>query len=405
MQAPPNSRIELIDVLRGFTLLGIAIIHFAEQYYAGPHPQAHMSFNIKFLGDTITIGFIEVLISGKFFMIFSFLFGLSFSIQLNKSEAGGKFLLRFLWRLIILLAIGFVHHLHYRGDILTIYAMLGVGLLLLYKLPDKLLLIVALCLTLNLPSAIVRGVQALQPAPTETQATDAPTPGEDPYEVYYNTVKSGSYLEVMEANFYEFAFKYHFQVDSGRIYITLGLFLLGLYAGRKRFFENLEAYLPLVKKILLKRALWSILGLIVLAATFFGSIHILQLPMPDVLQWAIGGLIMDAFNMALASIYVAGIILLFQKERWRNRLMGFYAAGRMGLTTYLMQTLFGVLIFFGIGLGLLGEIGALLSMTIGIFVFIGQCYFSSWWLSKFRYGPVEWLWRSATYLKNQPFKI
>lgn len=403
MHAKPTSRIELIDVLRGFTLLGIAIIHFAEQYYAGAHPQAHLNFNSKFLGDDIALGVIGILISGKFFMIFSFLFGLSFSIQLNKSEGNNNFLLRFLWRLIILLAIGFIHHLHYRGDILTIYAMLGVGLLLLYKLPDKLLLIVAFCLTLNLPSAIVRGVQALQPTPTETQTTDEA--GDDPYEVYYNTVKAGSYLEVLKANFYEFKFKYHFQVDSGRIYITMGLFLLGLYAGQKRFFENLETHLPLVRKILLKRALWSMLALIVLATVFFGSIQLLKLPMPDILQWAIGGLIMDAFNLALASVYVAGIILLFQKERWRTRLMGFYAAGRMGLTTYLMQTFFGVLIFFGIGLGLLGEIGALLSMGISIVIFIGQCYFSNWWLSKFRYGPVEWLWRCATYLKNQPFKI
>jgi uncharacterized protein len=112
----------------------------------------------------------------------------------------------------------------------------------------------------------------------------------------------------------------------------------------------------------------------------------------------------DIFNLALAVIYVAGIVLLFNKEKGYRRLMNFYAVGRMGLTTYLTQTFFGVLLFFGIGFGLLGEIGVLASVGIAVLIFTGQIYFSKWWLSRFRYGPVEWLWRSATYLKIQQFR-
>ncbi|MDZ7650977.1 MAG: hypothetical protein U5K54_29695 [Cytophagales bacterium] len=134
-----------------FTLLGIIIIHFSEQYYAGGHPKSHANFNVHFLGDDIIMGFIGVLISGKFYMIFSFLFGLSFFLQLSKSDSRVSFFIRFFWRLIVLGLIGFIHHLHYRGDILTIYAMLGVGLLICYKFPDKLLLIVALLLVINVP--------------------------------------------------------------------------------------------------------------------------------------------------------------------------------------------------------------------------------------------------------------
>ena len=84
--------------------------------------------------------------------------------------------------------------------------------------------------------------------------------------------------------------------------------------------------------------------------------------------------------------------------------MIFYEVGRMGLTTYLMQTFFGVLLFFGIGFGLLGEMGALACAAIGVMIFIVQIYFSRWWLARFRYGFFEWLWRSATYLKVQPFR-
>lgn len=398
-----QSRIEIIDILRGFTLLGIIMVHFSEQYYAGAHPESHANFNVHFLGDEIIMGFIGVLISGKFFMIFSFLFGLSFFLQLSKSDSSISFFMRFFWRLIILGLIGFVHHLHYRGDILTIYAMLGVGLLICYKLPDRLLLIVALLLFINVPSAIVRGVEVFQPV-SEQESIESKFSGSNAEnEIYYTTVKTGSYFELLKANLGEFGFKYKFQVASGRIYITMGLFLLGLYAGRKRIFEKWLENIPLFKK-LLKQSLWLILGLVIFSVLFFGGAEGLGIKLPDLVSWLVGGFVFDVFNLALSVIYVAGIIMLFQKEKWKNRLMCFYEVGRMGLTTYLMQTLFGVFLFFGIGFGLLGEIGALASVGISIVLFIVQIQFSKWWLKRFRYGIFEWFWRSATYLKIQNFK-
>ncbi len=321
---------------------------------------------------------------------------------MNKSDSGIKFFARFFWRLVILFAIGLLHHLHYRGDILTIYAMLGVGLLIFYKLPNKLLLILALSLTINLPSAVVRGIQALK-APAVGKENQAPFSVDDAAnEKYFDTVKSGTYVEILKANLGELDFKYQFQVESGRIYITLGLFLLGLYAGRKRVFEKLSEQLPLFKR-LIKRNLWLLLGLILLALAFFGGAELAKIKLPDIVQWMVGGLIYDTFNLSLATIYVAGIVLLFQKQKCYLRLMNFYEVGRMGLTTYLMQTFFGFLIFFSVGFGMLGEIGALATVGIGIIIFIIQIYFSKWWLARFRYGFFEWLWRSATYLKAQPF--
>lgn len=256
LQPKRNERIEIIDVLRGFTLFGIILVHFAEQYYAGPPPQKFANFNNGFLGDEIVNGFIGIFISGKFFMIFSFLFGLSFFLQMNKSDSGVAFFARFFWRLVILFVIGFIHHLHYRGDILTIYAMLGVGLLLFYKLPDKLLLILALCLTINIPSVVVRGIDALGAQSSDQQNENPFSIDDAASEKYFNTVKSGSYLEILKANLNEFDFKYQFQVESGRIYITLGLFLLGLYAGRKQVFEKLDEQLPLFRR-LLKIYFWA----------------------------------------------------------------------------------------------------------------------------------------------------
>jgi uncharacterized protein len=186
--------------------------------------------------------------------------------------------------------------------------------------------------------------------------------------------------------------------------LPLGLFLLGLYAGRKRFFENLDQNLPYVKKILLKRSLWIMLALILAALIFFGGAELLKLQLPEIVQWTVGGLLFDGFNLMLASIYVATIILLFQKKVWHKFLMTLYAPGRMGLTTYLVQGLVGTVLFFGFGFGLLGEVGALASVGIGLLLFILQAYFSNWWLARFKYGPAEWLWRSLTYLKVEPLR-
>jgi len=220
---------------------------------------------------------------------------------------------------------------------------------------------------------------------------------------YYDTVKSGSYLAILKANLYEFVTKFEFQVFSGRIYITTGLFLLGLYAGRKKFFERWQEQIPDIKR-LLKSSLWTMLGCVLFSVALFGGLQVAKIEMSQSLQYAIGGLAFDVFNACLATFYVTGVLLLFRKEKWQKRLMPFYALGRMGLTTYLMQSFFGVLIFFSVGLGWLGDYGALICLGIGLAVFVLQIYFSQWWLSRFRYGLFEWLWRSATYFKWQPFR-
>src|SRR5882724_3072616 len=123
-----TTRIQIIDVLRGFALLGIIMVHFTEQYYAGQPPEAMAKASPNNIADQVVQGIIGILIQGKFFTIFSFLFGLSF----------------------------FIHSLHYRGDILTIYAVLGFGLLVTYKLPDRALLLIALFLVFDFPAFFTR---------------------------------------------------------------------------------------------------------------------------------------------------------------------------------------------------------------------------------------------------------
>jgi uncharacterized protein len=393
-------RIEVIDVLRGFALLGIIIVHMTEQYYAGQPPEQHANFTAPGLADQIVLGVVQFLIQGKFYMIFSFLFGVSFYIQLSKSDGSFNFVTRFFWRLLTLFGIGFIHHLHYRGDILTIYAILGVLLLLTYRLPDRFLLIVAILLVLDIPAFLTRLKDVIwTPASNQNPFMQ----DQDVLLAYYNTVSSGTYLEILTGNLAEFSTKMYLQVVSGRLYITLGLFLLGLYAGRKKFFHDIPSKISLFKRIR-NGSLWTMLGSVGFAFAFFGGANFLGIKASQQVMWLAGGGVEDVFNAALAAVYVTGIALLFQNEKWYKGLMHFYAVGRMGLTTYLTQSVFGIFIFFSIGLGLLGKIGAATTASLAIGLYIIQIQFSKFWLRYFQYGIFEWLWRSLTYFKIQPLK-
>src|SRR6478609_2147418 len=187
-----SKRIEVIDVLRGFALLGIIIVHMTEQYYAGQAPEQHASFAAPGMADQIVLGLVGFFIQGKFYMIFSFLFGLSFYIQLSKSDGSIRFVTRFFWRLLVLFGIGFIHHLHYRGDILTIYAILGVILLMTYRLPDRYLLIIALLLVLDVPAFLTRLKDVIWMSADE--GNPFLSPDQTTLLTYYNTVTTGTYL-------------------------------------------------------------------------------------------------------------------------------------------------------------------------------------------------------------------
>jgi len=395
-----TDRIEVIDVLRGFALLGIIIVHMTEQYYAGVAPEQYANFTTHNLLDNIVQGIVGMFIIGKFYMIFSFLFGLSFYLQLSKTDGSAGFIIRFAWRLLILFGIGMLHHLHYRGDILSIYAILGFGLLIFYRLPDKYLLVVALLLTLNVPSLLVRGYEAFFLPPTENPWG---TSDQNVLLRYYETLKSGTYPEILRANLGDFVTKFDFQFSSGRIYITLGLFLLGLYAGRKKIFENLTAYIPFIKK-LLRISLWSLLACFLFSIAFFGGAEMLKIKLSQIVQWMVGGFMFDLLNTALAAIYMTGVLLLFHKEKWKNRFLYLYPVGRMGMTTYLMQSLFGFFIYFNVGLGLLGEIGSALAAVLALVLFAVQIAFARIWFQYFRYGLFEWIWRCLTYFRIYPLR-
>lgn len=138
MSSSKSSRIQIIDALRGFALAGILICHMVEQYIGAGAPMSHYEAVSAGIADQVIDGLLGIFLRGKFIALFSFLFGLSFFIQMdNGTKKGVAYGGRFLWRLILLLVIGYAHSLFYRGDILTIYAMLGIFLIPFYKMDNK----------------------------------------------------------------------------------------------------------------------------------------------------------------------------------------------------------------------------------------------------------------------------
>lgn len=399
-----NTRIDIVDALRGFSLAGIVIVHFMEQYLGAPVPFFVGNYTQHHPVDGVldTIGFI--LIRGKFFALFSFLFGLSFALQMERGEAhtGSDFRLRFAWRLVILFAIGFLHHLFYRGDILTIYALLGFPLLLFYKVPDKWILAIAIVLFIGVPRFIMTttGYEPFKAYVPDFMSEDKK---EEPHTVdYWNAAKSGTWVAIARENAtYGFLQKMNFQFGAGsRAYQTFAWFLLGLLAGRRRYFEDLEVHGLLVRK-LFKWSIIAFFGTIALGAAIF--IPFGQKMSPNT-QMLIGMTINDLNSIALTFFYITAFILLFYREKWQRRINKLAPFGRMALTNYVTQTLIGTILLFNYGFGLLGSVGNSIMLPIAIVVLILQMWWSKVWLRHFYFGPLEWLWRSLTWWKWQPFR-
>ena len=395
-------RIQAIDALRAFALIGIIVNHSSGEYVAGPPVPGYS--NVFSGVDQAVAQLTEIFTFGKFFTIFSFLFGLSFAIQAsNATQKGERLSGRFLWRLLILFAIGFTHSLFYSGDILRIYAFLGLILLACQKLGNKTLLIVSTLLILNAPLLLSRVMAVFAPPPTAEQMAIEQKQGEEFMKSAgkeFNIKRHGSVSEVIAMNISGgLVGTLFFQIISGRLFITLGLFLLGLYVGRQKLFNGTEENITFFKNLLIFSGLAALISTI-LALLYNPGFA----PGPTTWLRVLGATAFDIHQASLSVFYVAGFTLLFWKKP-----LGFLSllvpAGQMGLTVYLTQTIFGLLLFFGFGFGMMGKIGVTTSITLALMFYALQIVLCNVYMKHFRFGPVEWLWRSLTYMKFQSIRI
>jgi len=310
---------------------------------------------------------------------------------------GQNFSGRFLWRLSILFLFGFLHSLIYRGDILTLYVAIGFILPLFYRISTRALWTLVALLFLGIGRYLFLAITG-----TDTFLDYQNTPDSPQVAAYVDILKNGSFSDVIRENFvHGFASKFDYLFGIyGRAYLTLGYFLVGMWLVRTGILHRLQENRALLKRVLI----WS-LGLTpIWALCFIGIFSVVPQPL-DFKTWPpnIGYGFYDFFNISLTAAMISGFLLLCLR-RPGGAFPGLAAYGRMALSCYLTQSVIGVLIFHGWALGMLGRLHDWQTLLLALVVVALQIQVCKWWLARFSYGPLEWLWRSATYFRRIELK-
>lgn len=396
-----------MDVLRGFAILGIFIANLnGFSWYreglpaSGPYLLPEADRSMSFLH--------HMFIEGKFYSIFSLLFGWGIALQFKRAAANGiNALPTVRRRLLFMLLLGAAHLLIWPGDIVFFYGLLAFLLLPLRKFSNKVLLITGVILVLspillywlkmtwpvlNYPSKLLinTGIKV-----------DGAIMNIKSEEEFLGLMKTGSWFDQLKMNISGFFFRYQYLIFVSRVPKVLGMFLIGYVLGRSDFYKNIAQHRKLIYAII-------IAGLLIgLPANYFLARQ-MQDHMGDYFGLKMNGwyqTIAYALGVApLALAYVGLFMLFFQTVVGKKILAVFAPAGKMAFSNYIMQSLIGNYVFLGAGLGYMWKVGPVYYTIFGVLVFIGQIIISTIWLKYFNYGPVEWLWRSATYKRWQPMK-
>ena len=385
---PVRDRVLALDVLRGIAVGGIllanVIVFFGltflsrEQVLALSHTRA----------DHIAVLFEHVFVDQKFYSIFSLLFGIGFGVQL--SRGGDAAVPRFKRRLRILLAIGAIHaFLIWAGDILMLYALLGFTLPWFARKSDE---------------SLVRWSIVLLATPTVLylivfviwffvgSSGGSPSSSGAPAQIlrFFEGIGRGGLRDAFIGNLVFLGGRWADLFATVRFPKVLGMFVLGLWSIRKGIALAPESH----RSFLVRWSLigWSIgLPANIAAALVFESASYLPPSAGGLLGTALQGI-----GVPMLAIGYAATVALLVVDGWRF-IKVFAPVGRMALTNYLMHSLICVTLSYGFGFGLWWHIGAARAMSIALIIIALQIPLSALWLSRFRYGPVEWVWRRLTY--------
>jgi uncharacterized protein len=362
---PSAERIDAIDVLRGIALFGVMAINLVMEF--------RISIFDQFLGPRMLASPVDRAIEAiltqavelKAFALFSLLFGAGLAIQFDRLATSARRAALLVRRLAVLLVFGVIHLcLIWNGDILTEYAIAGFIVLPFLFGPRWLLTLAAL-----VSLALYLAMQAFPPAGLFPSRAAIWQDVIDANRIY----ATGGFLDVLAFRLREIPL-----IASLHAFVfprTIGLFLVGALAWRSGILKNTRGLFAI--------ALPAIgLG----AGLLYRGIE----PLGTIL---------------LALGYGAAILGIAHFERGK-KLLGWAAPlGRMAFTNYVAQSIIFGWIFYGYGLGLFGRLGISPALAIGLIVYAAQVRFSTWWLRHYRYGPLEWLWRSLMYGERQPMVV
>ncbi len=418
-----NQRIVILDILRGFALLGILamnIVSFGWPFLGYETPQYSGGDG---LGNRISWSFNTLIFSGKMMSLFSILFGAGFALQAQRIQAvGRKYTGLYYRRVFWLLVIGLIHgYLFWSGDILVTYAVCGAFLFLFRNRSIKTLVILAVilitisCLTMAGLGAMMGWMRSIATEAGAIQESGGElTPMQegileswegaranfDPRpEQFQEQVKAfrGGYLEILPHRALETLMSQLVAIPIMLFWGVSGRMLLGIALVRNGFLTgecSLSTYL--------KTACWCYgIGL---PLTIAGACLQWSSDFDALTAFTQGGLLVSFGMVPVALGHASVLILLWKKHAlgWLSRRLA--AVGRMALTNYLMQTLIATTLFYGYGFNLFGTVDRVGLWLVVVSIWGLQLWYSPRWLSSFRFGPAEWLWRSLTYWRIQPIR-
>ena len=399
-----SDRLDILDSLRGFALGGILLLNLASfTGFAFMTPEMMAAsrtaaLDLPVAAVTIWLGY------GKFYSLFSLLFGLGFSLQLAAAERrGDRHLGVFKRRLLVLLLIGAVHLYFWEGDILVLYALVGFCLIPFRHVSQATLVKTAIALEFApvlVEALIVASGGALDPgAPLLALGNKVLiATGFSVDAAPYPTLRDAGWSEYLRFQLSGVFFRYADLLTSGRPFKVLAMFLVGLWVGRSGMLTDITPWIPTLRKV---RRWGFALGLPAAAAQaafmLGGTGDNPWLKILESLAYALG-------VAPLALAYGTTFVILWQSPAWRDRLARLAPAGRMALTNYLTHTTVALFVFYGIGLGLMGKVGPVWWPLIVVVVISAQVTFCRWWLARFTFGPMEWIWRQATYGRRVELK-
>lgn len=380
-----NSRIEVVDALRGFAVMAIILVHNLEHFIFPVYPTDSPNW-LNILDQGIFNGIFS-LFAGKAYAIFALLFGFTFYIQTNNQRKRGKdFGYRFLWRLILLVGFATLNAAFSpAGDVLLLFVVTGPILFFTRNWSNKAIIITSV-------------IFLLQPIEWYHYIANLINPTHR-----LPNLKVGEmYAEVAEytkgGNFWDFILgnitlgqkaSLLWAINAGRFFQTAGLFLLGFYIGKKQLFVSSEKNLHFWVKTLIVSA--------IAFAPLYTLKDLIMDNTPIIRQTA--GTAFDMWQkLAFTLVLVASFILLYQNKKFHNRVNNLCFYGRMSLTNYIAQSIIGAIIYFPFGLYLAPYCGYTVSLLIGFFTFLLQVKFCKWWLSKHKQGPLELIWHKWTWL-------
>jgi len=384
-----NTRLHVIDVLRGFAIVAIMLLHNLEHfdfYFQPPHLPDWMQKLDKNVWDTLFF-----LFASKSYSIFAMLFGLTFFIQSdNQAKKGNDFRGRFAWRLLLLLGFGFINSMFYQGDILTIYAVIGFLLIPMAKLNNKVLIGIAVVLLLQ-PLEWSGLIYAIQNPALEIANPESWTyfglmkeyiPNNSMIDTIIGNLSNGKIAVIL------------WNYENGRFFIILAMFILGMIVGRKKLFAPNDQ----------NNHFWRIV--LISAIVAFAILYPIKKAIPDWIESAaiersITTIFSPWSDLAFMLIWVSGITLLFQTKQLHKTLMLFAPLGRMSLSNYIIQSVIGSTLYYGYGFALYKYTGATYSFLIAIAMSLITGLFCHWWTRRYKHGPLEGIWHQLTWLRSK----